>query len=177
MFGNFFLVHVGCPLWREDWSVICSAITHWLESRRTHNHILLSSETPQPGGPGPHIYIHQEQVGPVIPPGTGIHSRRLLRLPVRSFIASAAILQTSLPKILFCAYSLPATRIYQPLPNNSRLFCHTIPVFQLPCHSMFFSALSKMFPESALILICGWTWIYNGFPYTRAYFRKMCLII
>jgi hypothetical protein len=24
---------------------------------------------PQPGGPGPHIYIPQEQVGPVIPPG------------------------------------------------------------------------------------------------------------
>jgi hypothetical protein len=25
---------------------------------------------PQPGGPGPHIYIPQEQGGPVIPPGT-----------------------------------------------------------------------------------------------------------
>jgi hypothetical protein len=29
------------------------------------------SRLPQPGGPGPHIYIPQEQGGPVIPPGTG----------------------------------------------------------------------------------------------------------
>jgi hypothetical protein len=34
----------------------------------------------QPGGPGPRIYIPQEQGGPVIPPGTGFHFRRLLRL-------------------------------------------------------------------------------------------------
>jgi hypothetical protein len=33
---------LGHPLWREDGSVICSAICQWLESRRTHNHILLS---------------------------------------------------------------------------------------------------------------------------------------
>jgi hypothetical protein len=37
-----FLLHVGRPLWWENGSVIYSAITHWLESRRTHNHILLS---------------------------------------------------------------------------------------------------------------------------------------
>jgi hypothetical protein len=30
------------PLWREDGSVICSAICHCSESQRTHNHILLS---------------------------------------------------------------------------------------------------------------------------------------
>jgi hypothetical protein len=29
------------PLWREDGSVICSAICQWLESRRTRNHTLL----------------------------------------------------------------------------------------------------------------------------------------
>jgi hypothetical protein len=29
------------------------------------------SRHPQPGGPGPRIYIPQEQGGPVIPPGTG----------------------------------------------------------------------------------------------------------
>jgi hypothetical protein len=28
------------------------------------------SRLPQPGGPGPRIYILQEQGGPVIPPGT-----------------------------------------------------------------------------------------------------------
>jgi hypothetical protein len=31
-----------CPLWREDGSVICRAICQWSESRRTHNHTLLS---------------------------------------------------------------------------------------------------------------------------------------
>jgi hypothetical protein len=30
------------------------------------------SRLPQPGGPGPRIYIPQEQGGPVIPPGTGV---------------------------------------------------------------------------------------------------------
>jgi hypothetical protein len=35
---------------------------------------------PQPGGPGPCIYILQEQVGLVIPPGTGFPFRHLLRL-------------------------------------------------------------------------------------------------
>jgi hypothetical protein len=35
----FDLVH---PLWRENWSVICCAFCQWSESRRTHNHTLLS---------------------------------------------------------------------------------------------------------------------------------------
>jgi hypothetical protein len=35
---------------------------------------------PRPGGPGLHIYISQEQGGPVIPPGTGVPFRRFLRL-------------------------------------------------------------------------------------------------
>jgi hypothetical protein len=34
----------------------------------------------QPGGPGPRIYIPQEEGGPVIPPGTGFPFRRVLRL-------------------------------------------------------------------------------------------------
>jgi hypothetical protein len=34
----------------------------------------------QLGGSGSRIYIHQEQDGPVIPPGTGFAFRRLLRL-------------------------------------------------------------------------------------------------
>jgi hypothetical protein len=67
---TFFLHHVGRPLWWEDESVICSAITHWLESHRTHNHILLSHlRLPRPGGSGPRIYIPQERGGPVILPG------------------------------------------------------------------------------------------------------------
>jgi hypothetical protein len=41
----------------------------------------LRFETPQPGGPGPRIYIfHEQQGGPVITPGTGFLFRRLLRL-------------------------------------------------------------------------------------------------
>jgi hypothetical protein len=42
------------------------------EFRGTHLHILLSQirDSPQPGGPGPHIYIPQDH-GPVITPGTG----------------------------------------------------------------------------------------------------------
>jgi hypothetical protein len=38
------------------------------------------SRLPQPVGPGPRIYIPQEQGGPGIPPGTGFPFRRLLRL-------------------------------------------------------------------------------------------------
>jgi hypothetical protein len=48
--------------------------------RRTYGHILLSHlRLPQPVGPGPRIYIPQEQGGPVIPPGTGFPFCRLLR--------------------------------------------------------------------------------------------------
>jgi hypothetical protein len=76
------LVSIGRPLWREDGSAICSVITQLSESLRTHNHTLLSHlRLPQPRGPGSHIYIPQEQGGPVIPPGTlGSLRTRLLRL-------------------------------------------------------------------------------------------------
>jgi hypothetical protein len=64
------LVSVGRPLWREDGSIICSAITQWSESLRTRNHTLLSHlRLPHPGGPGTRIYIPQEQSGPIKPPG------------------------------------------------------------------------------------------------------------
>jgi hypothetical protein len=50
---------------------LARAVTLGSMSRRTQGHILLSHlRLPQPGGPGPHIYISQEQGGPVIPPGT-----------------------------------------------------------------------------------------------------------
>jgi hypothetical protein len=38
------------------------------------------SRLPQPGRPGPHVYIPQEEDGPVIPTGTGFLFRRLLLL-------------------------------------------------------------------------------------------------
>jgi hypothetical protein len=52
-----------------------------LTSLRTHGHILLSHlGLPQPWGPGPCVYIPQEQGGRVIPQGTGFPFCRLLRL-------------------------------------------------------------------------------------------------
>jgi hypothetical protein len=48
----------GRPLWPEDWSATCSAISQWSESLRTRNHTLLSHlRLPQPRGPGPRVYI------------------------------------------------------------------------------------------------------------------------
>jgi hypothetical protein len=60
--------------------ILTSEVILWSESHGTHNHIILSDSSPQPGGPGPRIYIPQEQGGPVISPGTGFPFRHLLRL-------------------------------------------------------------------------------------------------
>jgi hypothetical protein len=80
-FLSSFRLHVGSPLWREDGSVICSAISHWLESHRTHNHILLSHlRLPQPKGPSPHIYNTRNRVAQLYHLGTGFPFRHLLRL-------------------------------------------------------------------------------------------------
>jgi hypothetical protein len=42
---TFLLLNVGRPLWGEDGSVICSAITHWLETYRILNHHLVWDST------------------------------------------------------------------------------------------------------------------------------------
>jgi hypothetical protein len=62
--------------------VPASAVILGSESYGTHDHILMSHDLilPQPGRPGPRIYIPQEEGGPVIPPCTGFHFRLLLRL-------------------------------------------------------------------------------------------------
>jgi hypothetical protein len=61
-----------CNLLVQLFLVLARAVTLGSKSRRIHDHILLSHlRLPQPGGPGPRIYIPQEQGGPVIPPGTG----------------------------------------------------------------------------------------------------------
>jgi hypothetical protein len=78
---SYYLVSVGRPLWREDVSTICRAITQRPESRRTHNHTLLSHlRLPQPRRPDSRIYIPQVQGGSVITPATGFPLRRILRL-------------------------------------------------------------------------------------------------
>jgi hypothetical protein len=75
-------VSVGRPLWRENGSAICSEIIQCSESRRTHNHTLLSHlRVLQPGGPGSRIYIPQEQGDPVIPLGAGFPLCRVCPLP------------------------------------------------------------------------------------------------
>jgi hypothetical protein len=60
--------------------VLASTAILGSESRATHDHTVPDSRLPQPGGPGPRIYIPQEQGGPVIPPGTGFPFRRLVQL-------------------------------------------------------------------------------------------------
>jgi hypothetical protein len=61
-----------CNILIQLFLVLPRAVTLGSKSRRTHDHLLLSHlRLPQPGGPGPCIYIPQKQGGPVISPGTG----------------------------------------------------------------------------------------------------------
>jgi hypothetical protein len=52
----------------------------WVPRDSLPHFTVLDSRLPQTEGPGPRIYIPQEQGGPVIPPWTGFPFRRLLRL-------------------------------------------------------------------------------------------------
>jgi hypothetical protein len=70
---------MGRSLWREDGSVFynCCCLRQRSHSqvrvpRGLWPHFTVSDlRLPEPGGPGPCIYIPQEQGGLVIPPGTG----------------------------------------------------------------------------------------------------------
>jgi hypothetical protein len=73
------------PLWREDGSVVYSCCWSSPSQVRippdTWPYFTVSgSRRPQLEGPGPHIYLPQEEGGSVVPPGTGFPFRRLLRL-------------------------------------------------------------------------------------------------
>jgi hypothetical protein len=76
--------------------------------QRSHSRVLVprdscphftvsDSKLPQPGGPGPRMYIHQEQAGPVIgySQELGSHFRRLLRLAGENMSAIIACFLTS----------------------------------------------------------------------------------
>jgi hypothetical protein len=81
MSDNCGFVDMGRPLWRENGSVVynCCSLRQRSHSqvrvpRGSWPHFTISDlRLLQPGGPGPCIYIPQEQGGPVIPPGTGFH--------------------------------------------------------------------------------------------------------
>jgi hypothetical protein len=75
---------------------------------------------PKPGGPRRHIYIHQEQGGPIIPPSSGFPFRLLLRLAVLRWIYSNPVLQKR-PRLIMAAgplYVAPAPTAHKtPLPS------------------------------------------------------------
>jgi hypothetical protein len=76
-------VQAGHSLWREDGSAGPRQRSH--SGARVLRYSwpycnVSDSRLPQPGGPGPRIYIPQEQGGTVIPPSTGFPLPRLLRL-------------------------------------------------------------------------------------------------
>jgi hypothetical protein len=75
------LVSVGRPLWREDGSVICSAITQWSESLRTRNHILLSHlKLLQPGGQVSVLISPRNRVAQLYPRALGSSNDRGIRI-------------------------------------------------------------------------------------------------
>jgi hypothetical protein len=81
MFGPSLTRRWICSLLVQLFRGITKAVTLGSKCCRTHGHVLLSRlKIPQPGSPGPHIYILPEQSSPVVPPGTGFPFRRLLGL-------------------------------------------------------------------------------------------------
>jgi hypothetical protein len=117
------IVSVWRPLWREDRSAIFSVIAQWSESRRARNHTLLSHlRLLQLGGPGPRIYILQEQDGPVQSQSQlwkskakvtfrltasqseclGVEVEVTLQLTVSQYVKVSSPLWDSWPNITFC---------------------------------------------------------------------------
>jgi hypothetical protein len=90
---------------------LARAVTLGLKFLRTQDHISLSYL--RPGGPGPCIYIPQEQVGPVIPPGTGIPLRCLLRLAGLDQVKVKVTLRLTVQSAIPSWYQAP---IWDPRP-------------------------------------------------------------
>jgi hypothetical protein len=92
-------LHVeGRPPWREDGSAIYSynllSLSGPSPAELVTTSYCLIRVSPQPIGPGPCIYIPQEQGGAIIPPGTGLPFCRLLRLAGLQWRYSNATAQT-----------------------------------------------------------------------------------
>jgi hypothetical protein len=92
--------------------------------QRSHSHVQVLRDSwphftvsdlrlPQPGGPCPHIYISQEQGGPVIPPGTGFPFCRLTGLQWRYSTLPPRHGPQDKHRLL-----LSIMRVYCPLPRN-----------------------------------------------------------
>jgi hypothetical protein len=84
-------VIILCNILSDEWMCLSFTIPLAGPHQRSHSqvrvprnwlpHFTVSDpRVRQPGAPGFHIYIAQEQGGLVIPPGTGFPFRRLLRL-------------------------------------------------------------------------------------------------
>jgi hypothetical protein len=74
------------------------------------------SRLPQPGGPGPRVYIPQKQGGPVIPPGTGFPFHRLLRLAGLRWRYSTPPLRGICSKLVWDSRYLAPGRTQQKTP-------------------------------------------------------------
>jgi hypothetical protein len=98
------------------------------ESLETHDHILLSQirDSPNLEDQVPRIYIPREHGGPVISPGTGFPSRRLLRLAGRRWGYSTppphGINTVSLCNLLF---EITVSTMRHVLCNRTRLLACT----------------------------------------------------
>jgi hypothetical protein len=79
------------------------------------------SRLSQPGGPGPRIYIPQEQGGPVIPSGTGLPFHRLLRLAGMRRRYSTPPLRGNWSLVIYIASTRPAEKT--PL-STALIFLH-----------------------------------------------------
>jgi hypothetical protein len=131
------------------------------------------SRPPQPGGPGPRIYIPQEQGGPVIPPATGFRFRRLLRLaglrwrysnlpphgdsPSHSLtlirlvaslynLSTGLIEKTHCLQLYFCNRNRCCGKVFTaPLLSNGRITSFNSSGFKLPCRNMKRLIIQKTF--------------------------------
>jgi hypothetical protein len=101
-----------------------SAVILGSEFSGTRDHILLSQiRLPQRGGPGSHIYIPQEQGGPVISAGTGFPFLPLLRLAGLWWRYLNPPAPPGGPVCYALTHKFEADRIKNTAPNSASTFC------------------------------------------------------